>query len=218
MTESNPATHRVPVARQSYQAPVAQTYATLLQTLRYSAGFDVVGNDDAARTVSFHLPNGGGTYEARVVESGEQSAVIIDAPLGANDSSGACSRLYRELAEQMAAQSTVVPSDVIAKRRFWRWVTADNNGPRSKWAIAAVVVACLGAIYGVSSFDEWSPNWSGALMFIILMFTVCGVAFAVTGRRGHVSGRNLVLIALAIACVATVLLLCASIVVQISHG
>ena len=177
MTESNPATHRVPVARQSYQAPVAQTYATLLQTLRYSAGFDVVGNDDAARTVSFHL-----------------------------------------LAEQMAAQSTVVPSDVIAKRRFWRWITADNNGPRSKWAIAAVVVACLGAIYGVSSFDEWSPNWSGALMFIILMFTICGVAFAVTGRRGHVSGRNLVLIALAIACVATVLLLCASIVVQISHG
>lgn len=55
-------------------------------------------------------------------------------------------------------------------------------------------------------------------MLIILMFVVCGVGFAVTGRDGKVSGRNLVLIAIAIACVATVLLLCACTIIQINHS
>lgn len=218
MTASNPVVPRVSVARQTYQSPVAQTYAALLQTLQYSAGFDVVGNDDMAHTVCFRLPGGGDEFEARVVADGERSAVIIDAPIGVNDKGAAYSRLYRELSEQLTAQSTVIPADVIAKRRFWKFVTADNQGPRSKWAIASVVVACFGVLCGISYFDTWRPNWGGIFMFIILMFVVCGVAFAVTGRGGKVSGRNLALIAIAIACVATVLLLCAGIVVQINYS
>lgn len=55
-------------------------------------------------------------------------------------------------------------------------------------------------------------------MFIVLMFAVCGVAFMVTGHGGKVSGRKLVLIAFAISCVASVLLLCASLVVQINYS
>lgn len=218
MTASNPVVSRVSVARRTYQPPVAQTYAALLQTLQYSAGFDVVGNDDMAHTVCFRLPGGGDEFEARVVADGERSAVIIDAPVGVNDKSAAYSRLYRELSEQLTAQSAVIPADVIAKRRFWKFVTADNQGPRSKWAIASVVVACFGVLCGISYFDTWRPNWGGIFMFIILMFVVCGVAFTVTGRGGKVSGRNLVLIAVAIACVATVLLLCAGIVVQINYS
>ena len=58
MTTSNPAISRVSLARQSYQSSVAQTYAALLQTLQYSAGFDVAGNDDAAHAVRFRLPDG----------------------------------------------------------------------------------------------------------------------------------------------------------------
>ncbi|MEE0654663.1 MAG: hypothetical protein UCI02_06165 [Bifidobacterium criceti] len=218
MTASNPVVSRVSVARQTYQSPVAQTYAALLQTLQYSAGFDVVGNDDMAHTVCFRLPGGNDEFEARVVADGEHSVVIIDAPIGVNDKSAAYSRLYRELSEQLTAQSTVIPADVIAKRRFWKFVTADNQGPRSKWAIASVVVACFGVLCGISYFDTWRPNWGGIFTFIILMFVVCGVAFAVTGRGGKVSGRNLALIAIAIACVATVLLLCAGIVVQINYS
>lgn len=218
MTASNPVVSRVSVARQTYQSPVAQTYAALLQTLQYSAGFDVVGNDDMAHTVCFRLPGGNDEFEARVVADGEHSVVIIDAPIGVNDKSAAYSRLYRELSEQLTAQSTVIPADVIAKRRFWKFVTADNQGPRSKWAIASVVVACIGLIDAISSFDAWRPNWSGTFMLIILMFVVCGVGFTVTGRGGKVSGRNLVLIAIAVACVATVLLLCACTIVQISHS
>ena len=197
---------------------MAQTYAALLQTLQYSAGFDVVGNDDMAHTVCFRLPGGNDEFEARVVADGEHSVVIIDGPIGVNDKSAAYSRLYRELSEQLTAQSTVIPADVIAKRRFWKFVTADNQGPRSKWAIASVVVACFGVLCGISYFDTWRPNWGGIFTFIILMFVVCGVAFAVTGRGGKVSGRNLALIAIAIACVATVLLLCAGIVVQINYS
>ena len=218
MTASNPVVSRVSVARQTYQSPVAQTYAALLQTLQYSAGFDVVGNDDMAHTVCFRLPGGNDEFEARVVADGEHSVVIIDAPIGVNNKSAAYSRLYRELSEQLTAQSTVIPADVIAKRRFWKFVTADNQGPRSKWAIASVVVACFGVLCGISYFDTWRPNWGGIFTFIILMFVVCGVAFAVTGRGGKVSGRNLALIAIAIACVATVLLLCAGIVVQINYS
>lgn len=218
MTASNPVVPRVSVARQTYQPPVAQTYAALLQTLQYSAGFDVVGNDDMAHTVCFRLPGGGDEFEARVVADGERSAVIIDAPIGVNDKGAAYSRLYRELSEQLTAQSTVIPADVIAKRRFWKFMTADNQGPRSKWAIASIVVACLGVIYAISSFDEWYPNWKPAFLFIVVMFAVCGVAFMVTGRGGKVSGRNLVLIAIVIACVATVLLLCACIIVQINYS
>lgn len=218
MTASNPVVSRVSVARHAYQPPVAQTYVALLQTLQYSAGFDVVGNDDMAHTVCFRLPDGGDEFEARVVADGERSAVIIDAPVGVNDKSAAYSRLYRELSEQLAAQGTAIPADVIAKRRFWKFVTADNQGPRSKWAIASVVVACFGVLCGISYFDAWRPNWGGIFTFIILMFVVCGVAFAVTGRGGKVSGRNLALIAIAIACVATVLLLCAGIVVQINYS
>ena len=186
--------------------------------MQYSAGFDVVGNDDMAHTVCFRLPGGNDEFEARVVADGEHSVVIIDAPIGVNDKSAAYSRLYRELSEQLTAQSTVIPADVIAKRRFWKFVTADNQGPRSKWAIASVVVACFGVLCGISYFDTWRPNWGGIFTFIILMFVVCGVAFAVTGRGGKVSGRNLALIAIAIACVATVLLLCAGIVVQINYS
>lgn len=218
MTASNPVVPRVSVARQTYRQPVAQTYAALLQTLQYSAGFDVVGNDDMAHTVCFRLPGGGDEFEARVVADGERSAVIIDAPIGVNDKGAAYSRLYRELSEQLTAQSTVIPADVIAQRRFWKFMMADNQGPRSKWAIASVVVACFGVLCGISYFDTWRPNWGGIFMFIILMFVVCGVAFAVTGRGGKVSGRNLALVAIAIACVATVLLLCAGIVVQIHYS
>lgn len=218
MTASNPVVSRVSVARQTYQSPVAQTYAALLQTLQYSAGFDVVGNDDMAHTVCFRLPGGNDEFEARVVADGEHSVVIIDAPIGVNDKSAAYSRLYRELSEQLTAQSTVIPADVIAKRRFWKFVTADNQGPRSKWAIASVVVACFGVLCGISYFDTWRPNWGGIFTFIILMFVVCGVGFTVTGRGGKVSGRNLALIAIAIACVATVLLLCAGTIIQINHS
>ncbi len=217
-TTSNPASNRVSVARQTYQSPAAQTYAALLQTLRFSAGFDVVGNNDTTQSVVFRLPSGDDEYEARVAADGECSAIIIDAPVGVNDKSAAYSRLYRELSEQLTAQSTVIPADVIAKRRFWKFVTADNQGPRSKWAIASIVVACFGVLCGISYFDTWRPNWGGIFTFIILMFVVCGVAFAVTGRGGKVSGRNMVLIAVAIACVATVLLLCAGIVVQINYS
>ncbi|MDE5640894.1 MAG: hypothetical protein K2I40_04135, partial [Bifidobacterium castoris] len=159
MTASNPVVPRVSVARQTYQPPVAQTYAALLQTLQYSAGFDVVGNDDMAHTVCFRLPGGGDEFEARVVADGERSAVIIDAPIGVNDKGAAYSRLYRELSEQLTAQSTVIPADVLAQRRFWKFMTADNQGPRSKWAIASIVVACLGVLYALSSFAEWYPNW-----------------------------------------------------------
>lgn len=218
MTTSNLAVNRVSVSRQSYQTPVAQTYTALLQTLRFSAGFDVAGNDDATYTVRFRLPDGNEEFEARVVADGEHSAVIVDAPIGVNDKGAAYSRLYRELSEQLAAQSTAISADVIAKRRFWKFVTADNQGPRSKWAIASVVVACFGILCAISYFDAWRPNWGGIFTFIILMFVVCGVGFAVTGRGGKVSGRNLVLIAVAIACVATVLLLCAGIVVQINYS
>ena len=218
MTPSNPAISRVSLARQSYQSSVAQTYAALLQTLQYSAGFDVAGNDDAAHAVRFRLPDGDDEFEAHVIADGDHSAVVIDAPIGVNDKGAAYSRLYRELSEQLAAQSTAIPADVIAKRRFWKFVTADNQGPRSKGAIASVVVACIGLIDAISSFDAWRPNWSGTFMLIILMFVVCGVGFAVTGRGGKVSGRNLVLIAIAIACAATVLLLCACTIVQINYS
>lgn len=217
-TTSNPAANRVSVARQTYQSPAVQTYAALLQTLRFSAGFDVVGNNDTAQSVMFRLPSGDDEYEARVMSDGAQSAVIIDAPLGVNDKSAAYSRLYRELSEQLAAQTTAIPREEIAKRRFWKTVMADNHGPRSKWAIGAVVVACLGLLDAISSFDAWRPDWRAAIMFIVLMFAVCGVAFMVTGRGGKVSGRNLVLIAFAISCVAAVLLLCASIIVQINYS
>lgn len=157
-TLSNPASNRMSVARQTYQSPVAQTYAALLQTLRFSAGFDVVSNDDTAQSVLFRLPSGDDEYEARVVVDGAQSAVIIDAPLGVADKSAAYSRLYRELSEQLAAQTTTIPQAEIAKRRFWKTIMADNHGPRSKWAIGAVVVACLGVISAVSSFENWRPN------------------------------------------------------------
>ncbi len=212
-TLSNLASNRVSVARQTYQSPAVQTYAALLQTLRFSAGFDVVGNNDTAQSVMFRLPSGDDEYEARVVSDGAQSAVIIDAPLGVNDKSAAYSRLYRELSEQLAAQTTAIPREEIGKT-----VMADNHGPRSKWAIGAVVVACLGLLDAISSFDAWRPDWRAAIMFIVLMFAVCGVAFMVTGRGGKVSGRNLVLIAFAISCVAAVLLLCASIIVQINYS
>ena len=217
-TTSNPAANRVSVARQTYQSPAVQTYAALLQTLRFSAGFDVVGNNDTAQSVMFRLPSGDDEYEARVVSDGAQSAVIIDAPLGVNDKSAAYSRLYRELSEQLAAQTTSLPPAEIAKRRFWKTVLADNHGPQSKWAIGAVIFACFGMISAISTFKEGTPNWSGSFILIIFMFTICGVAFMVTGRNGKVSGRNLVLVAFAISCIATVLVLGASLIVQLNYS
>ena len=118
MSASTPAVNRVPVARQTFRAPVAEVYAALVQTLHFSAGFDVVANDDVTHSVRFRLPNDNGEYEARVIADGMHSAVIIEAPAGTAGGSAAYSRLYRELAEQIVAQSTVVPHDVIAKRRF----------------------------------------------------------------------------------------------------
>ncbi|RYQ11057.1 hypothetical protein PG2093B_0659 [Bifidobacterium pseudolongum subsp. globosum] len=217
-TTSNPASNRVSVARQTYQSSAVQTYAALLQTLRFSAGFDVVGNNDTAQSVTFRLPSGDDEYEAHVVSDGVQSAVVIDAPLGVNDKSAAYSRLYRELSEQLAAQTTVANPDVVASHQFWQSVLADNHGPRSKWAIGAVVLSCFSLIGGISIFSERRPDWQVTILLIIAMFVVCGIAFACTGRGGKVSGRRLVLIAVAIACVATVLLLIATTVVQIRYS
>ena len=215
-TTSNPASNRVSVARQTYQSPAAQTYAALLQTLRFSAGFDVVGNNDTAQSVVFRLPSGDDEYEARVVADGAQSAVIIDAPLGVNDKSAAYSRLYRELSEQLAAQTTVANPNVVANQQFWQSVLADNHGPRSKWAVGAVVLSCFSLIGGISIFSDRRPDWQVTILLIIAV--VCGIAFACTGRGSKVSGRKLVLIALAIACVATVLLMIATTVVQIRYS
>ena len=142
MSASTPAVNRVPVARQTFRAPVAEVYAALVQTLHFSAGFDVVANDAVTHSVRFRRPNDNGEYEARVIADGMHSAVIIEAPAGTAGGSAAYSRLYRELAEQIVAQSTVVPHDVIANRRFRQAIVADNDGPRSKWAIGAVVFAC----------------------------------------------------------------------------
>ena len=183
MTLSNPASNRVSVARQTYQSPAAQTYAALLQTLRFSAGFDVVGNNDTAQSVMFRLPSGDDEYEARVVADGAQSAVIIDAPLGVNDRSAAYSRLYRELSEQLVAQTTVANPNVVANQQFWQSVLADNHGPRSKWAIGAVVLSCFSLIGGISIFSDRHPDWQVTILLIITMFVVCGIAFACTGRE-----------------------------------
>ena len=217
-TLSNPASNRVSVARQTYQPPAAQTYAALLQTLRFSAGFDVVSNNDTAQSVLFRLPSGDDEYEARVGADGTHSTVIIDAPLGVDDKSAAYSRLYRELSEQLAAQTTVANPNGVASQQFWQSVLADNHGPRSKWAIGAVVLSCFSLIGGISIFSDRHPDWQVTILLIIAMFVVCGIAFACTGRGSKVSGRKLVLIALAIACVATVLLMIATTVVQIRYS
>ena len=217
-TLSNPASNRVSVARQTYQPPAAQTYAALLQTLRFSAGFDVVSNNDTAQSVLFRLPSGDDEYEARVGADGTHSTVIIDAPLGVDDKSAAYSRLYRELSEQLAAQTTVANPNGVASQQFWQSVLADNHGPRSKWAVGAVVLSCFSLIGGISIFSDRHPDWQVTILLIIAMFVVCGIAFACTGRGSKVSGRKLVLIALAIACVATVLLLIATTVVQIRYS
>ena len=164
MTLSNPASNRVSVARQTYQSPAAQTYAALLQTLRFSAGFDVVGNNDTAQSVMFRLPSGDDEYEARVVADGAQSAVIIDAPLGVNDRSAAYSRLYRELSEQLVAQTTVANPNVVANQQFWQSVLADNHGPRSKWAVGAVVLSCFSLIGGISIFSDRRPDWQVTIL------------------------------------------------------
>lgn len=78
MSTSTPAVNRVPVARQTFRAPVAEVYAALIQTLHFSAGFDVVANDDVTHSVRFRLPNDNGEYEARVIADGMYSAVIIN--------------------------------------------------------------------------------------------------------------------------------------------
>ena len=213
MSASTPAVNRVPVARQTFRAPVAEVYAALVQTLHFSAGFDVVANDDVTHSVRFRLPNDNGEYEARVIADGMHSAVIIEAPAGTAGGSAAYSRLYRELAEQIVAQSTVVPHDVIAKRRFRQAIVADNDGP-----IGAVVFACGALLGALAMFSDLRPDWQVCVTLIVSLFVVCGIAFAVTGRNGKVSGRNLVLIAFAISCLASVLLLCATIVVQIRYS
>ena len=218
MSASTPAVNRVPVARQTFRAPVAEVYAALVQTLHFSAGFDVVANDDVTHSVRFRLPNDNGEYEARVIADGMHSAVIIEAPAGTAGGSAAYSRLYRELAEQIVAQSTVVPHDVIAKRRFRQAIVADNDGPRSKWAIGAVVFACGALLGALAMFSDLRPDWQVCVTLIVSLFVVCGIAFAVTGRNGKVSGRNQELIAFAISCLASVLLLCATIVVQIRYS
>ena len=67
-------------------------------------------------------------------------------------------------------------------------------------------------------FSDLRPDWQVCVTLIVSLFVGCGIAFAVTGRNGKVSGRNLVLIAFAISCLASVLLLCATIVVQIRYS
>lgn len=52
-------------------------------------------------------------------------------------------------------------------------------------------------------FSDLRPDWQVCVTLIVSLFVVCGIAFAVTGRNGKVSGRNLVLIAFAISCLAS---------------
>ncbi len=96
-------------------------------------------------------------------------------------------------------------------------------GPRALTIIGSLAMlvslvlpyATLGAL---SMFSDLRPDWQVCVTLIVSLFVVCGIAFAVTGRNGKVSGRNLVLIAFAISCLASVLLLCATIVVQIRYS
>lgn len=200
-----------------------ETYSALTQIIDFSVAFDLISRNDADRSVSFALPEMNGRFVARVQDETDDtsSVVVIEAPVGSGDISVQCNRLYRELQEQLSVQHVVQSPEVqrqLEQRRFWRGLTADNNGRKSRLAIAALVVAIMLLLVSFERFDAYRPDWDVVLVAVVTMLGLSVAALMVTGPRGKVSGRNLALIATAISIVASILLLIAALISQIRYG
>lgn len=217
MTQSGSDAERIAVARRTFAFPASQVYAALTQMLDYSIGFDIVERQDGNRSVLFSIPGSTGVFEARVMQDDDvSSAVSIAVPFGTGDMSTQCERLYRELDEQLHAQAAPQPN--LMHERFVRSLMLDNSGPRSKLAIAAIIVSIIILFAGLGQFDAWRPNWSGATGAALITLGLSVAAVWVTGPRGKVSGRKLALAALTVSILAVVLMLIAMLVVQLRYS
>lgn len=217
------ATPLIPAARQSFNAPISETYSALTQIIDFSVAFDLISRNDADRSVSFALPEMNGTFVARVQDGADDtsSVVVIEAPVGSGDISVQCSRLYRELQEQLSVQHAVLSPEgqhQTAQQRFLHGLLADNHGPKSQLATWTMYMSVFFLLISLVSFTEDHTEWGVSIVGIVAMLSLSAASIFVTEPRGKVSGRQHALIAAAISIVASVLILVAEIIVQIRFG